>query len=163
MHYYWTDHSRWYQEDIWGGLREQRLLLQCLCEVGSGWYVWFGIYKNNGFLVLLGGFLGGGTPPFIRCIFYNCGRSLFAVHPFFSRSDNKENLLCWHKTRTRVFTHTLCSPSSLCTCTNKSLSSFHAALQMHICWFIGWKTPQGMQVRRLLKIWIKCNCYFYSN
>lgn len=33
--FYWTDHSRGYQEDIWGVLREQRLLLQCLCKVGS--------------------------------------------------------------------------------------------------------------------------------
>lgn len=34
VHFCWTDHPRWYQEDIWWILREQRLLLQCLCKVG---------------------------------------------------------------------------------------------------------------------------------
>lgn len=28
-----TDHPGWYQENIWGILREQRLLLRCLCKV----------------------------------------------------------------------------------------------------------------------------------
>lgn len=29
----WPDHPRRYQEDVWWVLREQRLLLQCLCKV----------------------------------------------------------------------------------------------------------------------------------
>ena len=41
------------------------------------------------------------------------------------------------------------------TCSNRSLSSLHVALQMHICWFIDWKTHQGILVRNWFKNWIK--------
>lgn len=33
VHFCQTDHPGWYQENIWGILREQRLFLRCLCKV----------------------------------------------------------------------------------------------------------------------------------
>lgn len=66
LHFYWIDHSRWYQEDVWGVLREQRLLLQCLCKVGSVYYT-----------ILMNGLEGTRTMVscslffFCLCIFYN--------------------------------------------------------------------------------------------
>lgn len=33
MCFWLADHPGWYQKDIWGILREQRLLFQCLCKV----------------------------------------------------------------------------------------------------------------------------------
>lgn len=45
------------------------------------------------------------------------------------------------------------------TWSNRYFFSFFAAPQMHICWFIDWKTPQGTQVRT--KNWIKHSLFYF--
>lgn len=49
VHFCWADHPRWYQEDIWWILREQRLLLQCLCKVSCVWYLSLGWHASHSY------------------------------------------------------------------------------------------------------------------